>query len=120
MKEILIPGGAAAVFVFLLGLFKGSKAYANARNALGIASFNLGRQISKIGNTRLAGLWEPIEAIACDFLLFIPEQIAAGLRADNVEKLQEHVERLDGVGSETRKAATEAKIDALIEAGPGA
>lgn len=110
MNEYIIPGGGAAAVVFIIGLFRGSKLYAAIRDALGVFSFNLGKSISRIGNTRLRGIYEPIEAPAVDFFLFMAEQLGAGLRSDNPEKLKEHKKRLVGVGSTTRKAAIEAKL----------
>jgi hypothetical protein len=100
-----------AACLWVIGLFQGSKAYAGLRNALGKFSENLGRQVSRLGNSRLKGLYEPIESVAVDFFLFMAEQFAVGLRKDNQEEMAKHVERLEGVGSETRAAAIKAKLE---------
>ncbi len=119
MKEYAIPGGIAAA-LFILGLFKNSRAYVAVRDTLGVFSYNIGKAASAIGNSRLKGLYEPMEAVLVDWFLFMAEQLAAGLRNDNVEKLKVHRERLEGVGSETRLAAVEEKIQAVEACAPPA
>lgn len=111
------------VAVYILGLFRGSAPYKGLRSALGKFSENLGHSISRIGNSKLKGFYEPIESVLIDFLLFMAEQMAVGLRKDNKEKLYDQAERLSGVESETRlkgilEKIREAKIDPKIEADP--
>lgn len=93
---------APIVAVYVLGLFRGSAPYRGLRSALGKFSENLGVQVSRLGNSKLKGLYEPIEDVFVDFWLFMGEQFAVGLRKDNPEKMLEHAERLYDVGSKTR------------------
>ncbi len=113
-QHLIIPGGIAAIALFILGLFRNSKAYTAVRDTLGTFSFNLGKSISSIGNSKLKGVYEPIEAILTDWFLFMAEQMAAGMRNDNPDKLRTYISRLDGVGSETRKAAAEVKLADIV------
>ncbi len=105
---------AAAGTLFILGLFRNSKLYTGVRDTLGTVTYNFFKSVSRLGNSKLSGIYEPIEAIYVDFFLFMAEQAAAGLRSDNPEKLRVYAERLDGVGSETRKAAVEAKLAEIV------
>ncbi len=114
IQTVAIPG-SAAIALFVLGLFRNSKAYTAVRDSLGVASYNLGKSISALGNSKLKGVYEPIEAIVVDWFLFMAEQMGAGLRNDNVEKMQVYAKRLEGVGSETRKAAIDAKIEEMAQ-----
>lgn len=113
----------AILFVFILGLFRKSAGYKGARNAAGKAAKTFGRALSRFGNKKLPIIWEPLEAPILDFGLHVAEQIAVGAREDNIEKLEAHAERLDGVESETRlagilKKIREVKIDQAIERDP--
>jgi hypothetical protein len=110
IENMMLPGGVAAA-LFILGLFRNSRGYLAVRDALGVASYNLGKAASAAGNSKLKGIYEPIEAVIVDWFLFMAEQMAAGMRNDNPEKLKTHIRRLDGVGSETRKAAVGAKLE---------
>lgn len=131
MEQILallgIPGVAltgkvlaVTLILFALGMFRGSGPYKTVRNALGKFSENLGVAVSRIGNSKLKGLYEPLEALFIDYWLFMWEQFAVGLRKDNPEKMVEQVERLKGVGSETRIEGIKRKLqEALGEARVG-
>lgn len=105
----------AMVSVFIIGLFRGSSAYKGIRNTLGKFSENLGLTVSRLGNSKLKGVYEPIEAVLIDFVLFMAEQFAVGLRADNLDKMAIQADRLEGVGSETRLQAIKSKMEDAVK-----
>lgn len=104
--------GAMAIWAF--GLFSRSAAYQKVRAWLGKASFQAGAALSGLATSKLGRpTWGPFEAALTDYAGFSLEQFMAGLRSDNVEKLEAQVERLEAVGSVTRAAALEEKVEAL-------
>ncbi len=109
--------GAAALGVTVLGWILGkasrSAAYVKARDTAGRTAERGGEAVSALGKSRLGGLWNPLEEVATDFGAFMVEQFFVGLRKDNPRKMEEQLERLQGVGSETRAKALEEKLDAL-------
>lgn len=104
----------AALALWALGLFAKSTGYRKAREWLGKAAYRAGAGLSGLATSRLGRpTWGPLEAVLVDFLGFATEQLLAGLRSDNVEKLETQVERLESVGSVTRAQALEEKIELL-------
>lgn len=104
----------AAVGLWALGWFAKSAAYRKVREWLGRAAYRAGAALSGLATSKLGKpTWGPLEAILTDFLGFAMEQALAGLRSDNVEKLEAQVERLEAVGSVTRAAALEEKVGVL-------
>lgn len=104
----------ALLAAYLLGAFSKSKAYAAARAALGKASYAAGDFISGLATSKLGKVvWGPLEAIFVDFVFVFFEQFCAGLRNDNVEKLETQAKRLEDVGSIFRREALESKLDIL-------
>jgi hypothetical protein len=109
----VVPVAAGALLTYLLGLASKSQWYAKAREAVGRFSMAAGVGLSAIGASKLKFLWNPLESVLCDFILFAAEQFSAGLRKDNPEKMEQHLARLEDVGSVTRATALAAKIEAL-------
>jgi hypothetical protein len=100
--------------LWALGLFAQSAIYRKAREWLGKAAYKAGAILSGLATSKLGKpTWGPIEAVFTDFLGFSFEQFLAGLRSDNVEKLEAQVERLESVGSATRAQALEEKVASL-------
>ncbi len=106
---------AAGVFaVWLLGWLRGSKPYKAALGWLGRLVYGAFAALSDVGTSKLGKpTWGPLEGVLTDVLFVVGEQAAAGLRSDNVEKLEAQVERLEAVESETRAAALRAKLEVL-------
>lgn len=108
----------AALALWALGLFAKSSAYRKVREWLGKAAYRGGAALSGLATAKLGRVtWGPIEAVLVDFLGFGIEQLLAGLRSDNVEKLETQVERLEAVGSVTRAQALEEKVATLRPVG---
>lgn len=101
--------------LWLLGTFGKSTWYQKLREAVGRGAEAAGAAVSALGTSRLKGLWNPIERVICDFVLFAAEQFAVGLRKDNPEKMEEHLVRLEQVGSQTRADAVAVRLAALEE-----
>jgi len=107
-----------ALGLWALGLFAKSAAYRKAREWLGKAAYQGGAALSGLATSRLGRpTWGPVEAVVVDFAGFGFEQFLAGLRSDNVEKLEAQVERLEAVGSVTRVQALEEKVATLRPVG---
>lgn len=107
------PAGAA-LMVYAIGMLSKSKAYTSTRNAGGRLAFTIGSSLSSAATSKIGRVvWDPIETIITDFVLFFVERFAAGLRSDNVVKLEAQVERLKGVGSVFQREALESKLDIL-------
>lgn len=111
-KTWLYGAGGATALAWILGKFNKSQAYIGFRNTVGTAAARAGELLSKLGNTRLGGLWEPLEFTLTDWILFSLEQFMVGLRKDNPAKIQAQIERLEGVGSETRVEALRKSLEA--------
>lgn len=107
----LLSGGGATIALWILGKFKTSDKYAAIRDNLGQASESLGAMVSGLGNSYLKVFWEPLESVLTDWFLFMAEQFAVGMRKDNPVKMQEQVDRLDGVGSVTRMEALKKALE---------
>jgi hypothetical protein len=108
----------AAVGLYALGLFAKSTAYRKVREWIGKAAYQAGAALSGLATSKLGRpTWGPLEAVLTDYAGFGVEQFMAGLRSDNVEKLEAQVERLEAVGSVTRAAALEEKVAALRPVG---
>jgi hypothetical protein len=105
--------GLAATVVWAFGLFRSSVWYGKVREAVGRGAEAAGAAVSAIGTTKLKGMWDPIEGVICDFVLFAAEQFSVGLRKDNPEKMATHLDRLESVGSRSRADALAAKLGAL-------
>lgn len=105
--------GAAVVAIWVLGKFADSSWFQAVRRTWGKACYSAGAALSFAGNTRFGKAWGPLERIFADLFLFGSEQFGAGLRSDNVEKLEEHLDRLTDVGSVTRAEAVAMKLDLL-------
>jgi hypothetical protein len=104
----------AALALWALGLFARSAAYRKVREWLGKGAYQAGAALSGLAGTRLGRpTWAPLEAVLTDFVGFGIEQLLAGLRSDNVEKLEAQAERLEAVGSVTRLIAIEEKVATL-------
>ncbi len=108
---------APFIAIYVLGLFRGSTPYRGLRSASGKFSENLGSQVSRLGNSKLKGIYEPIEDVLVDFFLFMAEQFAVGLRKDNPEKMLDQAERLYDVGSKTRLDGIINKMTEAVEEG---
>ncbi len=107
----------AGVGLWALGLFSKSAAYRKVREALGRAAYSLGAHLSGLATAKLGRLtWAPLENVLADFLGFAVEQFFAGLRSDNVEKLEARLDALEDVGSEARAQAVAQKLAALSAA----
>lgn len=107
----------AGVALWALGLFAKSAAYKKIRERLGRLAYGLGARLSSLATARLGRLtWGPLENTLADFLGFSVEQFFAGLRSDNVEKLEARLESLEEVGSQARAKAVAAKLEALSAA----
>lgn len=112
--------GLAALGVWALGLFAKSAAYRKVREWLGKAAYKGGAALSGLATSRLGKpTWGPVEAVLTDFLGFAAEQLLAGLRSDNAEKLEAHLERLEAVGSQTRADAIAVKLGKMEEGRQG-
>lgn len=112
-SDVAIPAGAS-LMVYAIGLLSQSKAYKSARNSTGRFAFRLGALLSMAAESKLGRIiWDPIETVITDFVLFFAERLASGLRSDNVSKLEAQVERLKGVGSVFQREAIESKLDIL-------
>lgn len=110
----------AAVGLYVLGLFAKSTTYRKIREWLGKATYQAGAALSGLATSKLGRpTWGPLEAVFTDFLGFGLEQFLAGLRSDNVEKIEAQVERLEAVGSVTRVQALEEKAATLRVVGRG-
>lgn len=116
LSSVPVQAGLFALLLWSLGIFAKSAAYQKSRAAAGRFSFLAGAALSKVGNSRLKGAWQPIENILVDFVGFQIEQLLAGLRDDNVKKMEDQVQRLDQVGSVTRSNALKEKLDLLRDA----
>lgn len=101
------------VLLFIIGKLSDSVIYVTLRTNFGKAMHGVGKMLSKLGNSKLGPLWEPIERPILDFILFGIEQIGAGARSDNIKDIEDHVERLKSVGSKWRIEALESKLDLL-------
>jgi hypothetical protein len=102
--------------VYLLGMFSKSKAYTAIRAAIGKASFSAGDFVSSFATSKVGKVvWGPLEAIFIDFIFVFFEQFSAGLRNDNVEKLEAQTKRLKDVGSIFRLEAVEGKLDIMSD-----
>ncbi len=106
---------APFIAIYFLGLFRGSSPYRGLRVALDNFSETLGAQVSRLGNSKLKGIYEPLEDVLVDFFLFMAEQFAVGLRKDNPEKMLDHAERLCDVKSKTRLSAIIAKMTEAVK-----
>lgn len=106
-------GAAITILAWILGKFTGAGWYQAFRAKIGTGAYNLGVMLSGIGKTRLGPLSEPIEDIAADWCQFIPEQFFAGLRSDNVKKMEKQLDRLEDVGSVVRAKAIAEKIQEI-------
>jgi len=100
-----------------LGMLSQTAPYKATRKWWGKACYRAGSLVSVFGNGKLGFLWQPAENLILDFLAFGVEQAAAGLRSDDVDKMADHVERLQAVGSRTRADALAEKIE-LLKAEP--
>lgn len=110
----------AGVGVWALGLFSRSVAYRKVREGIGRVAYAIGARLSGFATARLGRLtWAPIENALADFLGFGVEQFFAGLRSDNVEKLETRLETLEAVGSEARAKAVAQKLAALSKSPEG-
>lgn len=106
--------GLVALLVWSVGLFRRSAAYGRLRQAWGRLCESAGAALSILGRNRLgAPLWEPLEAVLADFLLFGAERLAVGLRKDDAGKMLAHVQRLAAVGSQTTATAIATKVAAM-------
>jgi hypothetical protein len=104
----------ATLGLWALGFFAKSAAYRKVREWLGKAAYQAGAALSGLATSRLGRpTWGPLEAVLTDYAGFGIEQFMAGLRSDNVEKLEAQVERLEAVGSVTRAAALADKAEVL-------
>jgi hypothetical protein len=112
LQTILGGTMAATLAAWFFGKAKHSTWYTHIRARLGMFSLELGCIISKWGNTYLRALWEPLETVVVDWFLFMAEQFAVGMRRDNAVKLQEHLTRLEDVGSQARAEVIREKLDA--------
>ncbi len=113
---IATTGGKATLIstaVWIFSLFGKSVWYGKLREAIGRAAEAAGAALSALGSSKLKFLWNPTEQVLCDFLFFAVEQFAVGLRKDNPEKMERHLERLESVGSQSRADAIAAKLGAL-------
>lgn len=108
---------AAGAFVaWLLGRFSGAKWYQKLRDKAGRQAYRIGVVLSRLGNGRVgSALMEPLEDAFVDWAQFLLEQLAVGLRADNLRKMEKQLDRLEGVGSVTRADALKEKIAVLAE-----
>ena len=106
-------GGGLVIALWLLGRFADSTWFQAIRKAWGKACYTAGAAISFAGNTRFGKAWAPLERIFADLFLFGAEQLGAGLRSDNVAKLEQQLDRLKDVGSVTRAEAVAMKLDLL-------
>lgn len=105
--------GGAVLVLWVIGKFADSIWFQNIRKAWGKLCYSAGAMVSFAGNTRFGKAWGPLERIFADLFLFGSEQFGAGLRSDNVEKLEQQLDRLKDVGSVTRAEAVEMKLDLL-------
>lgn len=113
-KAVLASLGVTAV-----GMLHNTRPYKGMRAAWGRLAYRGGALLSMLGKTKLGLLWQPMENFLLDFGAFGVEQAAAGLRSDNIEKTEDQLERLEGVGSITRAEALKDKLDLLrVDAGP--
>jgi hypothetical protein len=112
-SKFAIPA-LATVAIYVLGLFAKSETYSSFRAFLGRVVHNAGATLSRVATSKLGRvIWGPIEAILTDYVLFLVERFAAGLRSDNVEKLATQASRLESVGSIFQREAVESKLDLL-------
>jgi hypothetical protein len=108
----------ATLALWALGWFAKSAAYRKVREVLGKAAYRGGAMLSGLATSRLGKpTWGPLEAVLTDYAGFGVEQFMAGLRSDNVEKLEAQVERLEAVGSVTRAEALAEKVAELRPVG---
>ncbi len=114
-KTGTLAAGTLGVSMILWGLgrIRNFQAFKSFREAWGRFAMGLGEVVSKIGNTRLKVLWQPIEDILCDLVLFFAEQFAVGLRRDNPEKIEKQIERLEEVESIARSRMLTKKLELL-------
>jgi hypothetical protein len=108
----------ATLALWALGWFAKSTAYRKVREWLGKAAYQAGAALSGVATSKLGRpTWGPLEAVLTDYAGFGIEQFMAGLRSDNVEKLEAQVERLEAVGSVTRAEALAEKVAELRPVG---
>ncbi len=105
---------SAVVIAYIIGLFSNSSIYLSIRKVIGRISFKAGDMVSGFATSKVGKVvWNPLESVLVDFGLFAIERFAAGLRNDNIEKIQEQVERLKDVGSVFQLEVMEGKLDIL-------
>lgn len=122
VKAVLASGWTKASLAMLatwvLGYYSESSWYQAVRRAIGKAVFAAFAAISHVGETKLGKvLWGNIEKVLVDVIFVFGEQSTAGLRSDNIEKLEDHLDRLKDVDSVTRTEAIEMKLDLLRHPG---
>lgn len=113
MGQVGGSAAAATALAWILGKLSGFAAYQAARATAGRVLYRVGQGINKLGESRLGNLWAPLEDVATDWGYFLVEQFFAGLRADNVDKMEKHLDRLEDVGSESRAKAVAEKLATL-------
>lgn len=118
-QELALAGGKASIGLMVLGWCLGKASgtgpYKAARNWFWNRCGDVGTGISKLATSRFGhAVVDPLEDAAYDFFVGGLENLFAKLRADNLKKLDKQLDRLQGVGSETRAKAIAGKMmDAL-------
>ena len=105
----------ASVIAWFLGKLSGFSWYKNLRSAYGKTLRAFGAFIdTTLGSKFGRPIWNPLEKIFLDWLGFGFEQFCEGLRANDLVAMAEQHERLEGVGSDVRKRAIAAQMEAAI------
>ncbi len=113
LLKVAATTAGGSIVVWLLGHLSNSLVGEALLAKAGRQAYRIGVATSDFGTGRLGPLWNPLEAFGTKWVRFLLDQYFAGLRADNPEKLQDELARLEAVGSETRAKGIAEKLATL-------